>query len=248
MPFIVFLFFGRRQKLSVFLTTQEGVLSGKQGKTVRVPLKMRFWFLVFPLTILLALPAWADPHDDLLKALRQTKVIFVGSMNYAAYLKQEDKVTTALDSAFYYSQPKLSTGSLQSVRYVIRQMRFLQTAWTYRYTLGIKGIESQSNVSFYYADQEKVSKAFASVDMRIKLSEYLVAQGQEDGNGLYATYAFDRLLRASLDSINRNIDVSISRLGRYQSYRGGVKGLKVRTGGKAKALPVTGTLVVTGRR
>jgi hypothetical protein len=224
--------------------TREGVLSGKQGRSVRVPPKMRFWFLALPLTMLLALPAWADPHDDLVKVLRQTKIIFVGSMNYAAYLKQEDKVTTALDSAFYYSQPKLSTGSIQSARHVIRQMRSLQTAWTYRYTLGIKGIESQNNVSFYYADQEKVSKAFASVDLRIKLSEYLVAQGQEDGNGLYATYAFDRLLRASLDSINRNIDVSISRLNHYQGYRGGIKRPKVRTGGKLKALPVRGTGVV----
>jgi hypothetical protein len=209
---------------------------------------MRFWFLVFPLTLLLALPAWAEPHDDLVKVLRQTKVIFVGSMNYAAYLKQEDKVTTALDSAFYYSQPKLSTGSLLSVRHVIRQMRSLQTAWTYRYTLGIKGIESQSNVSFYYADQEKVSKAFSSVDLRIKLSEYLVAQGQEDGNGLYATYAFDRLLKASLDSINRNIDVSLNRLSRPKNYRAGIKGLKVRTGGKANALPVIGTGVIGGSK
>ncbi len=207
---------------------------------------MRFWFLVFPLTVLLALPAWADPHDDLVKALRQTRAAFVGNIAYAAYLKQEDKLSTALDTAFY-SQPKLSRGSLLSVRHVISQMRSLQNAWTFRYTLGIKGIESQNNVSFYYADQEKVSKAFASVDGRIKLSEYLVAQGQEDGNGLYATYAFDRLLRVSLDSINRNIDVSVSRLTRSQSYRTGTNGLKVRTGGNAKALPVIGTLVV-GKR
>lgn len=207
---------------------------------------MRLWFLVFPLTVLLALPAWADPHDDLVKALRQTRAAFGGNIAYAAYLKQEDKLTNALDVAFY-SQQKLSRASLLSVRHVIRQMRTLENAWIFRYTLGIKGIESQNNVSFYYADQEKVSKMFASVDARIKLSEHLVAQDQEDGNGLYATYAFDRLLRVSLDSIIRNIDVSINRLTRSQSYRAGTKGLKVRTGGKAKALPVTGTLVV-GKR
>ncbi|MBC7883153.1 MAG: hypothetical protein H7Y37_17825 [Anaerolineae bacterium] len=208
---------------------------------------MRFWFLVFPLTVLLALPAWADPHDDLVKALRQTRVAFGSNVAFAAYLKQEEKLTSALDVAFY-SQQKLSSRSLLSVRHVIRQMRTLEKAWIFRYTLGIKGIESQNDVSFYYADQEKVSQAFVGVDARIKLSEYLVAQDQEDGNGLYATYAFDRLLRVSLDSIIRNIDVCINRLTRSQSYRAGTKGLKVRTGGKAKALPVTGTLLFVGNR
>jgi len=178
--------------------------------TTTSPSQNRRAFLLALLLASTAAPVAATPRDDLIRTLNETRTALAsGTLGYAAYLKLEDQLSTAFDAA-YYSKTRLPKGTVESVRFILKQMRTLERAWTLRYTLGIAGGEPVATVGFYDRQHAKVQNAFFDVDRRIRLADHAVSAG-EDGNGAFTVYAFDRMVRLGFEAINRSIAISLTR-------------------------------------
>ena len=168
-------------------------------------------FLLIALVLLLYVsPVYAAATDDLAQALVRVRSTLSSEPNYAQYLEDAARVTSALDVVIY-SKAKIAANPLSTARFVNKQLRALEEAWALRYRIGIKNLQAPEVVGFSRTNILRVRRAFAAVDPKLRIDDYAV-ESMSEGGSEYRNYAFDRLIRTAFGMVSKNIDTTITRL------------------------------------
>ncbi|WP_164929306.1 hypothetical protein [Gloeobacter violaceus] len=172
---------------------------------------MKRWFLTALLVATVALPVRADIRSELVQTLTQAREALASKPGYAQYLQEAGRVTSALDRVIYSRTP-VPANALSAVKFVNKQMRALEEAWALRYRIGLKNLDAPDVVGFAATSLPRVRKAFAAVDPKLRIDDYIVGRGRQNNAEEYVTFAYDRLVQEGFEAIAKNLDTALARL------------------------------------